>query len=359
MLVNRLLNDNPFFSICIPQYNRTEFLIEACRSLEAQTFRDFEVCISDDCSTDGGESQLLDFLQRSGLSFRYRRQSENRRYDANLRESITLARGRYCFLLGNDDCLVSDTILEELHAELCRWGAVGVAITNYEDYASAKPFRRVAKTALASGNPSVAGSSYRNMSFVSGILLDRSLAQGFATATWDGTEMYQMFVACRIIASGSNLLSLDKVTVRKDIQIPGRSVDSYASRPREVGCRVTERKLPLNSVALLIASAIGPYIKREDRDSLFTRIVLKLILFTYPFWIFEYRKVQSWKYAAGVCIGMRPGNVTRGMGLGVRARVMVVTAYAIVTAAGLLLPRRLFELLYPTLFRFAKWRTAG
>ena len=29
----------PFFSICIPQHNRTSFLIEVCRSLDAQTFR--------------------------------------------------------------------------------------------------------------------------------------------------------------------------------------------------------------------------------------------------------------------------------------------------------------------------------
>jgi len=61
--------ERPFFSICIPQYNRTEFLIEACKSLAGQTFKNFEVCISDDCSTDGMEQELLDYLTTSGLSF--------------------------------------------------------------------------------------------------------------------------------------------------------------------------------------------------------------------------------------------------------------------------------------------------
>ncbi|MDB9482187.1 glycosyltransferase, partial [Dolichospermum circinale CS-537/05] len=42
--------ENPFFSICIPQYNRTSFLIEACKVLAQQTFKNFEVCISDDQS---------------------------------------------------------------------------------------------------------------------------------------------------------------------------------------------------------------------------------------------------------------------------------------------------------------------
>src|SRR5262249_44138276 len=81
----------PFFSVCIPQYNRTSFLIATCRSLAVQTFRAFEVCISDDCSTDGRERELLDFLQSSGLSFVYYKRPTNGRYDANLRSSIELA----------------------------------------------------------------------------------------------------------------------------------------------------------------------------------------------------------------------------------------------------------------------------
>ena len=53
---NRTL-ENPTFSICIPQYNRTSFLLEALKTLNEQDFKDFEVCISDDCSTDGRESE--------------------------------------------------------------------------------------------------------------------------------------------------------------------------------------------------------------------------------------------------------------------------------------------------------------
>ena len=38
--VERRLVDAPFFSICIPQHNRTSFLIEVCRSLAAQLWND-------------------------------------------------------------------------------------------------------------------------------------------------------------------------------------------------------------------------------------------------------------------------------------------------------------------------------
>src|SRR5438445_5809273 len=100
MTTQRKLVDEPFFSICIPQYNRTSFLIEACKTLIEQTFKSFEVCISDDCSTDGREEELLRCLEQSDLSFVYFRQGQNLRYDGNLRASIDLSEGQYCFLLG-------------------------------------------------------------------------------------------------------------------------------------------------------------------------------------------------------------------------------------------------------------------
>src|SRR5438034_8496188 len=108
----------PFFSICIPQYNRTSFLLEVCKSLAAHSFKIFEICISDDCSTDGRADELISFLRQANLSFRYKRLESNQRYDANLRASIDLASGKYCFLLGNDDALASSTILERIYHEI-------------------------------------------------------------------------------------------------------------------------------------------------------------------------------------------------------------------------------------------------
>ena len=78
----------PFFSVCIPQHNRTSFVIEVCRSLAAQQYRDFELCISDDCSNDGRQQELLDYLDGAGMPFAYRRLERNGRYDVNLRSAI-------------------------------------------------------------------------------------------------------------------------------------------------------------------------------------------------------------------------------------------------------------------------------
>src|ERR1700680_3731619 len=188
----------PFFSICVPQYNRTSFLMEACRSLKRQTCQDFEVCISDDCSTDGRAEELQEFLRELQIPFVYRRQPVNCRYDANLRGAIALASGEYCLLMGNDDCLAEDITLESLRAALLAHPRTGVAITNFKDFVSGRITRRVVRTGSAGAGPEVAVRAFRNFSFVSGILLRREPSQALATDRWDGVDMYQMYIGCRL-----------------------------------------------------------------------------------------------------------------------------------------------------------------
>ena len=59
----------PYFSICIPQYNRTRFLLEALQSIADQSFRDFELCISDGGSTDGGRPDIENALKQLGVPY--------------------------------------------------------------------------------------------------------------------------------------------------------------------------------------------------------------------------------------------------------------------------------------------------
>ncbi len=49
----------PKISIVFTSYNHNEFLVEALESLFNQTFKDFEIIIIDDCSTDGSQDILI------------------------------------------------------------------------------------------------------------------------------------------------------------------------------------------------------------------------------------------------------------------------------------------------------------
>ncbi len=323
----------------------------------SQTDQDFEICISDDCSTDGRAHELEAFLCSSGMSFKYFRQEKNLRYDANLRAAISLASGRYCLLMGNDDCLADDSVLSRLKYLLEPHPEVGVAILNYEEYAERIRYRRAARTATCAGGPDIASIVFRNLSFVSGVVLRRDRAVANTTAKWDGSEMYQMYLGCRILAEGYDLLEVSDFAIRKGIALRGETVDSYAAKAVEKRCPIIERPIPLARLAGLVCDAIEPHCQNR-RMLLSAKVYGQVICFTYPFWILEYRRVQSWRYALGVCLGMRPRNLFAHHRPPFVSQLFLSALYGITTTVGLTLPSKLFFANLSMLHRAAKaaWR---
>ncbi len=354
MIIENQSVRSPFFSICIPQYNRTLFLIEACKVLASQTFKNFEVCISDDKSNDGCQEQLIDYLKSSGLSFTYQRQEINLRYDGNIRASIALARGKYCFLHGNDDCLASPITLQDLYAEISKNESLGVIIPNFQDWTTGEINRRIRKTQTYPAGVETAATHFRNVSFVTGVMLDRIKSQEFTTDKWDGSEMYQMYLMAKIISSGSELLELEMSPVRKDIQIKGESVDSYAKIEKLTPCPIVERKLPMGLIGQVVSDAISPYLNQSNYNKVITSIFLQLYLFTYPFWIVEYKRVQSWNYALGICLGIHPQNTFKNMDLKLSCKLRLYLTYILVCIIGLIIPVNFFSKLKPIFFKVSK-----
>src|SRR6266404_409937 len=85
-------------SVIIPTYNSARFLIDAIDSVLAQTFKDFEVIVIDDGSTDETES----LMQKYGSGVRYIRQ-ENRGVALTRNHGIDESRGKYVAFLDADD----------------------------------------------------------------------------------------------------------------------------------------------------------------------------------------------------------------------------------------------------------------
>ena len=171
--------------------------------------------------------------------------------------------------------------------------------------------RRMQRTGSPGGGPKVAASNFRNYAFVSGVVLHGARARELSTNRWDGSEMYQMYLASRIVAEGRALLSLERVAVLKDIQLPDQTQDSYATKPRIDPCPIIERKHTFHLLAPLVVDAIAPSASGDELNALREYVIAQVLMFTYPFWIVEYRRVQSWNYALGICLGMRPRNLAK------------------------------------------------
>ncbi len=94
----------------IPAYNHERYVGEAIQSVLDQTFRDFELIIINDGSTDHTEEEILKFKDER---IRYYSQ-ENRGLSATLNRGIELARGEYFNFLPSDDAFFPEKLEVQL-----------------------------------------------------------------------------------------------------------------------------------------------------------------------------------------------------------------------------------------------------
>jgi glycosyltransferase involved in cell wall biosynthesis len=102
-------------SICIPTVNRIKYLREAITSVAAQTFRDFEIIISDN-SADKDYNRQVEQIVASfpDLSFRLFRQSKMLSATDNANFLIEYARGEYWLYLPDDDRMCSEYLASSI-----------------------------------------------------------------------------------------------------------------------------------------------------------------------------------------------------------------------------------------------------
>lgn len=111
----------PKVSICIPTYNQVDKLEILLDSIRIQTFRDFEVIVSDDSSTD--DVKLL-VNHYGDLQIRYFRNSPAKGSPENWNHAISLAKGDWIKIMHHDDYFVYPDSLNEFvkHGEEANLG---------------------------------------------------------------------------------------------------------------------------------------------------------------------------------------------------------------------------------------------
>ncbi|MGA1980112.1 MAG: glycosyltransferase [Sedimentisphaerales bacterium] len=98
-------NSAPAVSVCIPTYNRKNYLKETLQSVFAQTYRDCEIIVLDDGSTDGTK----EMIKNIGCPVRYYWVNHIGQYAAR-NKLIELAQGEYITFVDSDDLLFPDAV---------------------------------------------------------------------------------------------------------------------------------------------------------------------------------------------------------------------------------------------------------
>ncbi|MCX6907889.1 MAG: glycosyltransferase [Verrucomicrobia bacterium] len=123
---------NPKYSIAIPAYNRREYLRQAIQSVLEQTVSDWEVVVSDDCSTQD-LAAVVEAFNDSRVS--YHRSPDHLGATKNSQRAVNLSKGQYVITLNSDDLLLPKC-LERVGACLDQnpgFGAVYCSVTYLKD----------------------------------------------------------------------------------------------------------------------------------------------------------------------------------------------------------------------------------
>ena len=98
-------------SVVIPTYNRAELLLRSIKSIQNQTYMNWELIVVDDGSTDGTE-QIISNLDDSRI--RYMRNEENIGAAASRNRGVSLAKNDYIAFQDSDDVWRCDKLQRQM-----------------------------------------------------------------------------------------------------------------------------------------------------------------------------------------------------------------------------------------------------
>lgn len=88
-------------SIIMPSYNTGKYIAESIKSVQAQTYENWELIIVDDCSTDNTENIVAAFF--SDKRVRYLKNEKNSGAAVSRNRALREAKGRWIAFLDSDD----------------------------------------------------------------------------------------------------------------------------------------------------------------------------------------------------------------------------------------------------------------
>lgn len=101
-------DEKPILSLCIPTYGRCEILKgnleQIQKQLDSINKDELELIVSNNCSPDKTEEVVLSFINQ-GMPIVYNCNKENLGSDGNFLKCMDMAKGKYIWLLGDDDYL--------------------------------------------------------------------------------------------------------------------------------------------------------------------------------------------------------------------------------------------------------------
>lgn len=90
-------------SVLIPVYNRAEFILQTLNSVYQQTYKNYEIIVVDDGSSDGSYEILIEEYEAQRIKLFVHENNTNKGQAASLNVALSCAKGEYIAVLDSDD----------------------------------------------------------------------------------------------------------------------------------------------------------------------------------------------------------------------------------------------------------------
>ncbi len=114
------------FSVIIPVYNVVDYLKECIDSILAQTYKDYEIVLVDDGSSDGSEKLCDEYASLHDNILVHHKKNGGQSSARNIGTKI--ANGEYFIFVDSDDVIAADT-LEQFHDKIRQYGQLDLILS--------------------------------------------------------------------------------------------------------------------------------------------------------------------------------------------------------------------------------------
>ncbi len=109
----------PMISFIVTSYNYEKYILKTLESIKAQSYRNFEIIIVDDCSKDNSCKIIEDFIsENQDLKITLIKQNSNQGQMASMIKGLESAQGQFVSFIDSDDILMPDYAKHHIRVHL-------------------------------------------------------------------------------------------------------------------------------------------------------------------------------------------------------------------------------------------------
>jgi len=116
----------PLVTMIVVCYNQSRFVLETLESVKAQTYKNTQLIIIDDCSSDDSVAIIDRWLQENDIQCTFIRHQKNQGICKSLNDVLAVATGKYISMIAADDVWLPDKIAQQVEIMESQPESVGV-----------------------------------------------------------------------------------------------------------------------------------------------------------------------------------------------------------------------------------------